>query len=523
MGDGCRETPPPSCLEAGGVLSPGLLGLAAGAVAIIAFVARTAVLFGREPGGVDAWYYLAYARAFRKAPSLRVRVQGYLLQDEVQSYAPVFPTLLGLLPARILERWYWVVSPFVDCLTLLLLFLLSMRLTDSAAVAILASLSYAVSPTLVSETRALSPRSFAVLANVMAQVFCMRAVIGVPASWFWMAAIAAAAILFLTSATGAASYLLVSAALCVVFLDWRFAIAPLGGFVLAVILSGGALFSVVANYRHAARYWLKHRGWIGAHPILDSPVYGGPRKRPGGKEREPGFLGDSVPQQLLRLLGENPFLCALPFAHAQASPWTTGLRVWALSLSLFAITSIVVRPLRMLGASRAYMKSAIFPTAYVLAAGIGTPSNLLRPAGLITLTSLAASVAAIIFFLGYLRGRKAELNAHIPTGLSRVADELARAEEGGVVCLPGGYSDYLLFRTRRSVLWGSHSGSLEKFELVAPVWTERVETLARRFGVRYLVVEKSFLDPAVLKLDERCRSMFENDGFQLFDLGSQSS
>ena len=35
--------------------------VAATAISALAFLARTAVLLGREPGGVDSWYYLCYA------------------------------------------------------------------------------------------------------------------------------------------------------------------------------------------------------------------------------------------------------------------------------------------------------------------------------------------------------------------------------------------------------------------------------------------------------------------------------
>jgi hypothetical protein len=146
------------------------------------------------------------------------------------------------------------------------------------------------------------------------------------------------------------------------------------------------------------------------------------------------------------------------------------------------------------------MKSAIFPTAYILADAIGSPV----PAPSAHLSPLGASAVSVIFFLGYIRGTLTNPRAHVPPGLRALAEKLTSLPEGGVVCLPGGYSDYVTYRTGRSVLWGSHSGSLDKFELVSPVWRERVEDAARRHGVRYLIVERSWVDPAVLKLDARC-------------------
>ncbi len=120
--------------------------VAATAIGALAFFARTAVLLGREPGGVDSWYYLCYARAFRKAPGLKVGLPQYLLQDQQQSYAPIFPSLLALIPERILARIFWAISPGIDCLTLILLFLLALKLTAAPTVAVIAALAYAVSP-----------------------------------------------------------------------------------------------------------------------------------------------------------------------------------------------------------------------------------------------------------------------------------------------------------------------------------------------------------------------------------------
>ena len=494
------------------------LMVAAMAIGALAFFARTAVLLGREPGGVDAWYYLAYARAFRKAPGFRVKLPQYLLQDAEQSYAPIFPSLLALIPEKILARSFWAISPAIDCVTLVILFLLALKLTAAPTVALVAALSYAVSPTLISETRALSPRSFGVLLHAISLVLLIRAIIGEP-HWLWtLAALMSGALVFLSSATAMASYLFVASSLTVAFLNPSYIFLALGSTVFAWVVSFGHLGRVFANYGHAVRFWLSHRRLFGSHPVLDSPVYGGPRRAEGGRPHEPGFLGQGLGPQMLRLLGENPFLLALPFASPSKGTWALNLFIWAASLSSFAVISTVIWPLRAFGPGRNYMKSAIFPTAYVLAASIGTPGGLLRPAGLATLAALGASAVSVVFFLTYMSGKKNELTAHVPRGLRTMASHLATLPEGGVVCLPGGYSDYVAYRTGRNVLWGSHSGSLQRFELISPVWTERVEVAARRFGVRYLIVERTYVDPAILNLDSGCALVAEDETFAMFDV-----
>ena len=70
------------------MIPPPLWWLTGAVIALLAFGLRVIVHAGRTPGGVDTWYYLAYADAVRRRPSFDVRLPQYLLQDERQSYPP---------------------------------------------------------------------------------------------------------------------------------------------------------------------------------------------------------------------------------------------------------------------------------------------------------------------------------------------------------------------------------------------------------------------------------------------------
>ena len=99
------------------------------ALATFAFLVRVMVHWGRQPGGVDTWYHLAYARALRRHRRLDAPLPQYRLQDERQSYPPLFPIFLALLPERWLDRWFWIVFSALDCLQLTLLYALALRIT----------------------------------------------------------------------------------------------------------------------------------------------------------------------------------------------------------------------------------------------------------------------------------------------------------------------------------------------------------------------------------------------------------
>src|SRR5690242_666882 len=143
----------------------------------LALYLRMRIFVGTRPGGVDTWYYLASAEAIRRQKRLPISLPRYLLHENRESYPAVFPLFLALLSPKWLRSYFWLVSPIIDALHLLLLYLLSFRLTDSVLAAGTAGLIYAVTPQLISETRNLNGRAFASLLMTVAMLTLLRSVI----------------------------------------------------------------------------------------------------------------------------------------------------------------------------------------------------------------------------------------------------------------------------------------------------------------------------------------------------------
>src|SRR5438270_11456757 len=89
---------------------------------VLALYLRLRIFIGTRPGGVDTWYYLASAEAIRTQKRLPISLPQYLLHDKFESYPPVFPLFLAMLPQRWLQRYFWLVSPLIDTVHLQLLY-----------------------------------------------------------------------------------------------------------------------------------------------------------------------------------------------------------------------------------------------------------------------------------------------------------------------------------------------------------------------------------------------------------------
>jgi hypothetical protein len=154
-----------------------VFALASASIVALAFVARIGVHFRATPGGVDTWYYLASAAALRRRKRFPISLPQYLLQDRTESYPPGFVLLLVLLPESVLRRGFWLIAPAVDATHMLLLMLMTFRLSDSLVAATIAGLVYALAPQLIAETRSLNPRAPAVLLASIAMLLTFRALL----------------------------------------------------------------------------------------------------------------------------------------------------------------------------------------------------------------------------------------------------------------------------------------------------------------------------------------------------------
>src|SRR5258708_8763194 len=274
------------------------------AVVGLALYLRLRVFIGRQPGGVDTWYYLASAQALRTQKRIPISLPQYLLHDQTESYPVVFPLFLALLPEDWLRRNHWLVSPLIDAAHLLLLYLLAFRLTDSVLAAGIAGLIYAVTPQLVSETRNLNGRAFASLLQTLAMLALLRSDIPsdgptsillgqsdlVPTT----VAAVLIALLYNTHTSTTIAFVVSAATLSLVKGHPRFIVLALLGLPLAIVLSGGYYLRVIQNHLYAARFWMRNVGLPLPHPINDSPILGLPQPT-GQAGPSPPTLSSPVP------------------------------------------------------------------------------------------------------------------------------------------------------------------------------------------------------------------------------------
>jgi hypothetical protein len=491
----------------------------------LALYLRLRIFIGTRPGGVDTWYYLASAEAIRKQKRLPISLPQYLLHDDKESYPAVFPLFLALLPQGWLQSYFWLVSPIIDSVQLLLLYLLTFRLTDSVLSAGTAGLIYAVTPQLISETRNLNGRAFASLLLTITMLVLLRSVIpsigpsgnltGPGDYGLWIVGTLLVAILYNTHTSTTIAFLVSVTTLSFVFGEWRLLAAGVAGLPLAILISGGYYLRVIRNHVYAARFWMRNVQFTRAHQIDDSPLFGAPPT--GGQRTTPHGLYRSRLLLGARVLGENPFILPMLLTPIPQNVWAAHMYWWAVAILAWSLLTTFGGPLRILGPGFHYMKTSVFPTAYVLSVTVNVQEGAISWVGLALVIAMIASFAALAYFYRLMARRQTEHTAQTPPHLAEAAAYLRALPGPRALVLPSMYADFVAYAARKAVVWGGHSGNLDKFEEFYPVLRKPLDYFVERYAVDYLVLDEAYVQPERLGIESTISQLEQYGPIRIYE------
>jgi hypothetical protein len=97
--------------------------------------------------------------------------------------------------------------------------------------------------------------------------------------------------------------------------------------------------------------------------------------------------------------------------------------------------------------------------------------------------------------------RETEHTAQTPPSLAEAADYLRILPGRRALVLPTMYADFVAYAAHKAVVWGGHSGNLDKFEEFYPVLRKPLDYFVERYQVDYLVLDEAYVQPERLGID----------------------
>lgn len=495
--------------------------LAGLALCMGALYLRVCLHLGREAGGVDTWYYLRYVRELQQTRRFPVNLPEYVLDIGEQWYPPVFPLALSWFPLRWLERARGFISPLIDCLQLALLYVFTLRNTDSVSMALIAGSIYAVMPTLVAENVNLNSRAFgSLMMTVIMMAFFRWLQPDHPIHWLVVALIFGG-LLPLTHKMTTQQYVFTLLMLSGVFKEWRYLALLAASFLLAFLMSGGFYWKVLKAHWDIVSFYRRHIDEVNAHQVLDSPVYGRAHHHSAKIVYQPGWRGTL--KVLARLLGENPFLLVMLMVTQNPGFTRTQMYWWASSVLVFAFLTSFVPALRCIGEGYKYMKLTAFPSAYAIAVSTGPWNPWANLVWLALAVSFGFALAALGVFFRHHLGKRTEHTAVLDSNLKQVGDFLKGLAPGTVLCMPLMYCDYLIYASGQRVLWGVRSGGFKILEPFYYVLRRPIEYFLDTYHVTYMVLDLNYCQPEQLHIAGRLRMLGQFGCLVIYAVGSTAA
>jgi len=232
--------------------------------------------------------------------------------------------------------------------------------------------------------------------------------------------------------------------------------------------------------------------------VVDSPVL----TESGGTHATAQGLYRSVLPLGLRVLGENPFIIAMLVTPIPENVWAAHMYWWAVAILAWSLLTTFGGPLRILGPGFHYMKTSIFPTAYVLSVSVNIQEGAFSTVGLALLISLIASFSALAYFYRIMARRQTEHTAQTPPDLAKATEYLRGLAGQRVLVLPSMYADFVAYDSGKAVVWGGHSGDLRRFEEFSPVIRKPIDYFFRQYNVDYVVLDYTYSTPAQLRIED---------------------
>lgn len=447
-------------------------------------------------GGVDQWFWRAYIDRTRRQREFPPQLKQFQL-DEAQWYPPLFPWLLAKLPRAVFERYAGWMAILLDLLRLLLVMLAGYVLGGDWTVAAVAGLVYALTPVLITYNIQLNPRGLGALFLDAALLFTVATLLREDIPW-WPAAVFGGLVL-LTHKMTTQLFVFVALVAGIALLEARFPFLLALSVVAALILSAGFYRFVFRAHVDILRFWFINWRWIGANPILESPVYGDPAFESPSKFYRKGWR--AAFRRLTFVVGFNPWmpsilLVGLILCWEGQSIEKAQLLVfgWLACTFVFALMTTLIPSLRCLGQGYLYGYNGSFPAALAL----GLSWQAVASSWISLLICVATVIASVVALFAYFRALRTSRTLKVDEDLDRAIRRLAELPDGTVMCLPQHWHDVVAFRTGKAVAFGGHGYGFRLLQPVFPRLLIPVGQFMQQQNVAYLLVWPAYVNQRFL-------------------------
>lgn len=473
-------------------------------ITLLCFIWRVFFILPFPHSGNDGFYFRLCVKEFKKKPTLKFNLKKhYLLEYDIQRYPPLFAVFLAVLPKKILDEYYWLITPFIDSLLCMLICLSVFIYTGNIESTLLCAILYTFLFSAHNEAMYLTSRSFGALLFFLTCIFGLIYITSGTLIFLLISGIFGALLLLAHRFTTQAfiiSFILGS------FFSYRYFNVLVTSFLLALIISRGFYLKVFLCNIDFIRFWNKHSHGNGCHQIYDSPAY---VQQPKFKNcvYKKGFMSH-IKYEINYLIQNMFILFNLYIVYHYNFIEKVDLIVYFSSLLALLIYSIGIisyhiKLFRGIGYGAQYGKLSM-PIGLF---SIGLFWIRLIPffnKGLLTISLLTLFFAIyylVKFLFTFETQKKTAISKWDFEKLNPFIEYVRNNNVSLLMCLSGSYNDLFTYYADIPVLWGNHSSPTDKWGIVLPYFKSRIEDISKKYRVSHIFIDKRYVSLDFINLN----------------------
>lgn len=488
--------------------------------AAFALVLRLAPIWQHRHRGCDAYYFLLCVDEFRKHRKIPIVLPDiYMLEQREQWYPPGFAVFLSLFPRRLLDKYYWLITPFIDAMVAVILCVIVYFVTFNAWLAALAGTLYGLNASSIIDCTSLNSRGLGAL--IFSMFMLCVIMLMVSHQYYLLAFISLFGFCLLMTHKLSSQMLYFLLPFMAVVTSSPLPFYLLGGvLVLSYIASGGFVVKIWKGQSDILKFWRANWRDLGVHEIYDSPIYKMTSSHRWGKVFYSGLRGNL---RLIAYMGLNPFALMLIFPiikYHVLSQFDLLMLWWVAGVYVLAAITLFVPQLRFLGEGYRYLKLAALPVCYLAILPIYYHWGFGNYYALVLLVSLVIAIAIYCRLFWFMSRPKETTIPFLDRGLQDTIAYLKRNDVKLVLCVPDSIGDAIGYYARCKVLRGTHN---YPFAMVKPFFPMRklpLDYLVKGYGISHVVISLDYVCPDILELN--ADSKVQSSGkYEIYDVGNE--
>lgn len=461
-------------------------------IPILGFILQSYPRLFNRSFGVDVWTRLLEIEAVRNANHrIPKKVKkGFIIEGEFD-YPPVFPFIFSFLSRKTILKYQGFISPLIDSLQTLLVFIVSYQVTQSMPISLLAQLVYILTPMIVVENSYLTPRSLGYLCFTIA-FYPLVIYLFSPSTFVLCIGIATGVLLFLTHRFALQSYFFLCIFMFAVTTSIHFIAVPILSFMLSVIITRGYYLKVIYGHLSNIYFWVINYKYRFAHQ-----VYG---LRKNKKEDWVAsiykLLSEFSPIFLLftNMWAASAFIYLYITASGVLDEYPI-FSYFALWIGFFYVMGAIVLKFKFLipiGEGQRYLEMSTLPASILTSYLVFYFYNIYGLIVPVIASILLFGNLALIIFI-QIKGVIKDKNRSLTPELEKMYSYINKLPgKPRIICIPHQITTMTVFNTKAEILVNADNPGLMRLSKFFPILAVPLSELKKEYKLDFLLLRESF-------------------------------